>query len=112
MARVEKVSLVDDIDGSEADETVEYSLDGKGYAIDLNTENAKELRASLAGFIESSRPRGKVLLGRFTQVKAARLPSETAEIRTWARSNGFPQLKDRGRVPAAAMEAYQNRASS
>jgi len=50
---------MDDIDGSEADETVEYSLDGKAYEIDLNMENAQELRASLAGFIESSRPRGK-----------------------------------------------------
>lgn len=110
MARIEKVSLLDDIDGSEAAETVEYSLDGKAYEIDLNGENAKELREALAGFIESSRPRGKVMLGRFTQVKPSRSRTDTQAIREWARGNGFPDLKERGRVPAVAVEAYEQRA--
>ena len=38
------VSLVDDIDGSEADETVQFALDGVTYEIDLSAENAEELR--------------------------------------------------------------------
>ena len=40
MAQKVFVSLVDDIDGSEADETVEFGLDGVNYEIDLSAENA------------------------------------------------------------------------
>ena len=48
MAQKVLVSLVDDLDGSEADETVEFGLDGINYQIDLSTENAEELRDALA----------------------------------------------------------------
>jgi hypothetical protein len=36
--------FVDDIDGSDADGTIRFGLDGTDYEIDLNTENAKALR--------------------------------------------------------------------
>jgi hypothetical protein len=36
MAQRTVVSLVDDLDGTEANETVEYALDGVIYEIDLN----------------------------------------------------------------------------
>jgi len=38
------VSLIDDLDGDKADETVEFGLDGKSYEIDLSTGNAGKLR--------------------------------------------------------------------
>jgi len=40
--------LEDDLDGSEADETVTFALDGVSYEIDLNAKNAAALRDSLA----------------------------------------------------------------
>ena len=52
------VSLVDDIDGSEADETVQFALDGVTYEIDLSAENAEELRDALAPYIEHARRAG------------------------------------------------------
>lgn len=58
MAQKVFVSLVDDIDGSEADETVEFGLDGVNYEIDLSAENAEELRDALAQYVEHARRAG------------------------------------------------------
>jgi hypothetical protein len=52
----QKVSLIDDLDGSEADETVTYSLDGQEYEIDLSEENAAKFRETLEPYIDKSRP--------------------------------------------------------
>lgn len=42
MARRTIESLIDDIDGSEAHESVEFSYRGKSYLLDLNQKNASE----------------------------------------------------------------------
>ena len=34
--------LVDDIDGSKAEETVRFAIDGVEYAVDLSEKNAQE----------------------------------------------------------------------
>ena len=39
----QKVSLIDDLDGSEGDETVTYSLGDQEYEIDLSKKNAAKL---------------------------------------------------------------------
>jgi hypothetical protein len=52
----QKVSLIDDLDGSEADETVTYSLDDQEYEIDLSEENAAKFRETLEPYIDKSRP--------------------------------------------------------
>ena len=44
MAQKVQVLLVDDIDGSEATETVSFGLDGVAYEIDLSSGNAGQLR--------------------------------------------------------------------
>ncbi len=48
------VTLVDDVDGTEAVETVIYGIDGIAYAIDLNAVNAQELRDALAPYLPSA----------------------------------------------------------
>jgi hypothetical protein len=48
MAQKVLVSLVDDLDGTEAEGTVEFGLDGVSYQIDLSTDNAEELRDALS----------------------------------------------------------------
>ena len=55
----QKVSLIDDLDGSEADETVTYSLDDQEYEIDLSEENAAKFRETLEPYIDKSRPVGR-----------------------------------------------------
>ena len=69
MAQRTVTRLIDDVDGTEATETVSYGLDGVQYEIDLNAENAGELRDALAPYIcvsRASRParrRGAALAG-------------------------------------------------
>jgi hypothetical protein len=52
------VELVDDIDGSEAQETVSFGLDGAAYEIDLTGEHAAALRDSLAPYVGAARKAG------------------------------------------------------
>ena len=47
--------LVDDLDGTEATETVSFGLDGSTYEIDLNDANAAALREALSGYVGHAR---------------------------------------------------------
>ena len=44
MAQRVNIVLEDDLDGTDADETVTFALDGVGYEIDLSSANAATLR--------------------------------------------------------------------
>ena|SRR6478735_9110998 len=102
MAQKVNIVLVDDIDQSDAEETVAFGLDGKDYAIDLNAKNARGLRDALAPYVAHARTvSGR---GRRSSAKAAN-GAAPAEIRAWARENGF-DVPDRGRVAAEVREAY------
>src|SRR5699024_6448389 len=101
------VTLIDDVDGTAADETVQFSLDGVNYEIDLTTENAARLRDSLASWVGHARRAG----GRRTTARRGRGTGrsggsgDAAKIREWARQNGYT-VSDRGRIPAEVSEAY------
>jgi hypothetical protein len=56
MAKTVVVRLTDDLDGSDADETVIFGLDGKTYEIDLTTNNAAQLRNELSRYVARARP--------------------------------------------------------
>src|SRR5260370_10484041 len=47
--------FIDDIDGSEAQGTVRFALDGAEYEIDLNAKHAEELRKALARYVAAAR---------------------------------------------------------
>ena len=102
MAQKVNIVLVDDIDGSTADETVSFGLDGKEYEIDLTVKNAKKLRDALAPFVGHAR---RASSGRRRATRSGGSGPSPAEIRTWARNNGF-EVPDRGRVSARVREAY------
>jgi hypothetical protein len=99
MAQKVTVSLVDDLSGSQADETV-----------DLSSANAGKLRDALANFVGAARK-----AGRPTRVNgsAAAAPVRSASvdreqnqaIREWARKRGM-KVSDRGRIPSDVTEAY------
>jgi len=105
MAQKVQIILEDDLDGSEATETVSFALDGTSYEIDLNDANAAKLRDALGVYIGHAR---KVTTGR----RGARRTSPGAggasakDIREWARDNGYT-VPDRGRIPAEVRSAYE-----
>jgi Lsr2 len=55
MAQRVQVSLVDDLDGGRAAETVMFGLDGMTYQIDLSATNAATLRDALAIYMAAAR---------------------------------------------------------
>lgn len=104
MAQKIHITLVDDIDHGPADENVTFGLDGINYEIDLSGENAQALRDSLSKFIAAGRRAG----GRAVRGKgptAAKGNSDVAQIRTWARENGYT-VHERGRIQAEIRDAY------
>jgi hypothetical protein len=100
-------SLVDDLDGGTASSTVEFALDGRSYEIDLSDQNADGLRKAFAQYVESGRKAGGGRRSASPAPSASRR-QDTAAIRTWAQENGHT-VSDRGRIPGAVTEAYENR---
>ncbi|GGM44709.1 Lsr2 family protein [Longimycelium tulufanense] len=114
MAQKVTVQLVDDIDGTEASESVEFALDGVTYQIDLSEKNAAKLRDALGDFIDSARRAGgRAKRGRGTgrpgrpARPAAADREQNQAIREWARKRGM-KVSDRGRIPADVLDAYHN----
>jgi hypothetical protein len=102
MAQKVHIVLVDDLDGSDATETVSFGLDGTSYEIDLNDKNATALRDALSGYVGHARKVGSS--SRRRKAAASSGPG-ASEIRDWARSNGM-KVSDRGRVSAEVRQAY------
>ena len=107
MAQKVQTLLIDDLDGSEADGTVRFALDGTEYDIDLNAEHTQQLRDALARYVSAARlvggaARRPARSGR--GVSANRL--NTTEVREWAKAQGI-NVKDRGRVPAELVVKFK-----
>ena len=102
MARSIETRLVDDLDGSDADETVTFSFEGREYEIDLSDDNAARLRNTLAVFVAAARraERGRPV-GRAHTLRGRRPANATdhkVAIRTEASANGH-DASERGRLP-------------
>jgi hypothetical protein len=97
------VTLVDDIDGGPADETVRFGIGSQQYEIDLNSKNAARLRKQLAPFIARGRPAGRTP-PRSRRTAASRQRSR--DIRAWALDQGIG-LSERGRIPAGVVDQYE-----
>lgn len=118
MAQKVQVTLVDDLDGSAAEETVSFSLDGVAYEIDLSEQNASRLRDTLAPFVGSARRgggrgagggaggRGRGRGARPARSGGGSNGGSNAEIREWAKQNGH-KVSERGRIPGPVVEAYE-----
>lgn len=104
MAQKVTIVLVDDIDGGEATQTVQFGIDGANYEIDLNDANAEKLREAVAGFVGHAR---KVTSAprRGGAKKAVGDGPSPKEIRAWANANGH-DVPERGRVPESIRQAY------
>ncbi|MEJ2862536.1 histone-like nucleoid-structuring protein Lsr2 [Actinomycetospora flava] len=125
MAQRTTVTLLDDLDQSEADETVEFGLDGVSYEIDLTATHAAGLRDALSDFVEHARRTGGRGRGSSTGAATASRSSsgsrggpggsassgtsvdreQNQAIREWARTQGMT-ISDRGRISREVTEAY------
>jgi Lsr2 len=99
--------LVDDTDGSDAAETVQFSLDGQTFEIDLSVDNAAKLRDALAPYIERGRKAAKdegKRRGKQRGLRAQVIDSHA--VRVWAEANGI-KVGVKGRIPANVISRYQ-----
>jgi hypothetical protein len=109
MAQIQEVRLIDDLTGEEADETIEFGLDGKSYEIDLSQDSAGKLRDALAEFVAAARRTGarrRDSSGASSGTGSRRGSVERNQvIREWARNRGMT-ISDRGRISSEVLAAY------
>jgi hypothetical protein len=106
MAQKVHIVLEDDLDGSEATQTVSFALDGTSYEIDLNDKNAAALRDAVATYVGHGRKVGGARRGRRSSASSSGGANSAKEIRDWARSNGH-KVPERGRIPGEVREAFE-----
>ena len=113
MAKQVITLLTDDLDGGEADRTVEFGLDGVNYTIDLSEKNAGKLRKALDPYLNvatrvgrSSADRGARRVAPAGTGRASR--DQNQAIREWATKNGY-EVSERGRIPSSIVEAYHSK---
>lgn len=106
MAKETLVRLTDDIDGSDAVESITFAIRGTEYEIDLNAKNAAALDKALDKFVGAGRKTAAINRnGRTPRRKRPATSRSAAEVRNWARENGY-ELSDRGRIPTEISEAF------
>jgi nucleoid-associated protein Lsr2 len=97
--------FIDDIDGSEAEGTVRFALDGADYEIDLSVTHSEEFHKLLAPFVAHARKTGgsRKTVGRGRRNAGG---VDNHKVREWAREQDI-EIKERGRVPADIVEKYR-----
>lgn len=111
MAQEVILKLVDDLDGSEATETVLFGLDGESFEIDLSAKNAAALRKALDRYRGSARAssagRASSGSGRRSRSKSrGRGDVDPKAVRAWANEHGI-EISTRGRIPTEVLEQYK-----
>jgi hypothetical protein len=128
MATKRRRVLVDDTDGSPADETIRFRLDDMLFEIDLSWENAEMLRTVFAPYVAAARKVGNGLTAqdraanlilrataRFKQPRAPKArtvvdPVQNRAIREWGRNHPDPAISgrvhQRGAIPQDIRDLY------
>jgi hypothetical protein len=115
MARATIDVLVDDLDGSEAVETVRVGWNGEWRELDLSTRNLASLSRALDKYWEAARPsssagRSKRQRRRSTTATRGKTSKRTTRrdpklIRAWATDNRI-SVPARGRIPSDVERRY------
>lgn len=116
MAERVTVELVDDLDGSAADETIHFTWEGKPLVIDVNKKNADKLRKAIEPFATAARPdetvptaasRRRAATAQSSDKRSrSRSEAPTSTIRAWARENNI-DVPDRGRLKPDVLMAWE-----
>jgi hypothetical protein len=110
MAKQVITVLTDDLDGGDADRTIEFGVDGVNYTIDLSEKNAGKLRKALDPYLTVASRIGRTSGRSRIADRAAGAPSranrdQNQAIREWAGKNGY-EVSERGRIPSSIVEAF------
>lgn len=105
MAQQKSVSLIDDLDGSKAVETVTFGLDGSSFEIDLSKKNAAALRKALTEFAGNAR-RVKATPAATRRTVKRGIGPTPAVVREWASGQGIT-VSARGRIPTDVIAQYE-----
>ena len=98
------VEVVDDFDGTPADQTVRFAFNGASYEIDLNRAHFEEFAEAIQPYIKAGRKVGSTRRRGNAGNPTQRL--ENVKIRAWAKENGH-NVSERGRIPAEVVEEYR-----
>jgi hypothetical protein len=111
VARETIIRLVDDLDGSEAEETIRFALDGRSYEIDLSAKNAAKLRGALDVYVEHGTRAGRAssTAGRGARATSASNHNDNPAIRMWAEKQGY-EVASRGRISQEIIDLYRQHA--
>ena len=96
--------LVDDLDGSPGERTINFMWDGTSYEIELSRKNAIAFEKAIRPYLDAAR-RIRSTRGRRSSGSRAGKRDLTA-IREWAAANGF-EVSARGRIASTVIEAYE-----
>lgn len=120
MTRKATISILDDHDGSPADETLVLVFEGVEYTTDLSAANAVSFRSVLRPWLDAAwqkkrlrRSRRKAVSkvpdDKVQQPSNGQAPEDKGpsaqEIRAWAEKNGVA-VSPHGRMPAGVRAAY------
>src|SRR5215207_9830430 len=115
MAKTTVEVLVDDLDGSEAAETVRIGWNGQWRELELSEKNMAALSKTFDKFWNVARPVRETGPTRRRRPSAGSRPARSSNgqrdpkaIRLWATENGL-RVPSRGRIPRDVEEQY-NRA--
>ena len=98
MAQRTQILYVDDIDGSEAEGTVRFGLDGTEYEIDLNKKHSAQFTKAIRPYIDAAR---KVSSSRRPARGSLPARHNQSDVRAWA-SPGWPPSDPRSPPGTAA----------
>lgn len=113
VARIEW-RLVDDINGEEAQQSIEFGFNGKSYIIDLTDGNAAEFRDTMSKWIECARETPKTGSKRSGKMKPSSKSAKKdaavlrKDIRGWAKDNNL-DISNKGPISREIHEAYAAR---
>ncbi len=112
MAKQTVIQMTDDLDGSEATQSIEFSFRSKGYTIDLNDANASDFDDALAPYIAAAEKSGSVQPSRSSGRRAGAARQQASsdvdpkQVRAWAEANGVA-VSPRGRIKVDILEQYR-----
>ncbi|MEH0110682.1 Lsr2 family protein [Tersicoccus sp. MR15.9] len=105
MSRHTQIEIVDDLDGSPAEKTITFTVDGARYEIDLSEANAAAFTDALSPYLKAARKTGRRTSSRsrVSSTNAAGAPAKM--VRDWAKAQGIA-VNERGRIFQSVMDQY------
>jgi hypothetical protein len=100
------VIFEDDLDGSEAEGTVTFALNGIGYELDLSKKNRDKLLKAFEPYVSGGRKVSARTSPRSARGGASPKKHDQSAVREWARGEGM-KISGRGRIPADVLAKYE-----